>query len=214
MIRFINLGGLLILASLCFIISGSAVPSSQYGSVLDGEVDFGIDLDSLKEGDIVMRRGRSWLSHTIASFTTNGVSHCGLVVREGEDWIVIHSISGRISEIDGVRADKLDTFMREAVPGSLWHASPRHSLDGAAVAREGRKMLERGAAFDMDFDMDDPHKIYCSELVRNAYLGSGSPDLFTYTNTGGKKFISLKTFFDPKWFEFQKISDSRDWRAK
>lgn len=198
------------MASLYFFISGSALPSSQYGSFLDGEVDFGIDFESLKEGDIVMRRGRSWLSHTIASFSTNGVSHCGLLVREGEDWIVIHSISGRISEIDGVRSDKLEEFMREAVPGSLWHARPKISLDEEAVAREGRKMLQRSAPFDMEFDMDKPDKIYCSELIRNAYLDSGSPDLFTYTNRAGKKFISLKTFFDPRWFDAKKISDSRE----
>ena len=201
---------MLILASLCFFISGSAVPSSQYGSVLDVEAVFGIDYNSLKEGDIVLRRGRSWLSHTIAGFSSNGVSHCGLLVREGEEWMVIHSISGRISEIDGVRADKLDNFMREAVPGTLWHASPKFSLDTHETANEGRKMLERGAPFDIDFNLEDDSKIYCSELVRNAYLDSGSPDFFQYTRTGGKKFISLKSFFDPKWFEVKKISDSRE----
>ena len=99
-----------------------------------------------------------------------------------------------------MRADKLTPSCARSAAVAT---GPRHSLDGAAVAREGRKMLSE-LAFDMDFDMDDPTKSI-ARVGSQCLLGSAARSL--HIPIQAAKIHQSEDLFDPKWFEFQKISD-------
>ena len=76
-------------------------------------------LDTLlfESGDIILRHGLSFVSDFIAkSFPgAHGMSHCGILVQDEGVWKVIHSISGQISGVDGIRIERAKSFMEKAL---------------------------------------------------------------------------------------------------
>lgn len=204
-VRTLLILSLIIVIGLCTIISGSSAPKGGTSGFAYGDVAGGsyIDSSKLEEGDVLLRRGRGFVSSLIAGASGASVSHCGIVVKDEGKWQVIHSISGHLSQIDGVRQEALELFLREAQPGTLFHAKPRFELDRQAVADICKEYRDRALGFDHMFDLDEMERLYCSELVRAAYLGAGAPDLFVYTRVAGKELIDMASFFDAKCFEIQ-----------
>lgn len=196
------LAGLAILAGPFFLIRGSAVINGEGLNPAEQTLRgmFSLSEANLEEGDVLLRRGQGFVSSLIAGFSAGGISHCGVVVRDGQDWQVIHSISGRVSDRDGIRADRVEDFVGQARAGSVHHLKPRLEVNRGAIARRCDYYLKRQAAFDHDFDLKEDNRLYCSELVRSAYLYAGMPDLFSYRSLAGKKIIDMRSFFDPQLF--------------
>lgn len=196
------LAGLSILAGPLLLIRGSTV---IYGEGLNSADQTmrgmsTVNEANLEEGDVLLRCGEGFVSSLIAEFSGCGVSHCGVVVRDGEGWQVIHSISGRISDRDGIRANSVEEFVSQARPGSIYHLKPRLEVNRGAIVRRCYYHLKLQAAFDHDFNLQEDNRLYCSELVRSAYLHGGMPDLFSYRSLAGKKILDMKSFFDPQLF--------------
>ncbi len=197
---------LLCLAGFVLMNSGSSVPSGGASLLRSQNPQAGsssVEIAALEEGDILLRRGRGFVSSAIASVSRHGVSHCGVVVKEDGRWLVVHSISGHISDQDGIRANTPEEFIQEALPGSLYHLKPRLRVDRAAIASRCKELLKQGAGFDHNFNLEDENKLYCSELIRCVYLHGGMPDRFSYSYPGGKKIIDMNSFFDPELFQIQ-----------
>lgn len=164
----------------------------------------GIDPDRFAPGDILLRRGSSLASAMIAKAFPDArqMSHCGILVRDDGEWKVIHSISGKIDDRDGVRMDPVADFLARAKPGMAFHIRPAFPVDRSRVEQSGLRYLNLGSPFDHDYDLRDSGKLYCSELIRAAYLDAGSEDVFHYIRLGGKDLVDIGSFFDPRLWEF------------
>ncbi len=112
-------------------------------------------------GDVVFQSlGRSKLGELIEGSTDSRFSHCGLVLKKGDDWFVIEAI-GPVREIalpdwiaqghGAFAAFRLRAEYEERIPAMI--ASARTFL---------------GRPYDHRFRFDD-EKIYCSELVFKAF---------------------------------------------
>ena len=119
-------------------------------------------------GDIVLRMGRGFVSHTICTILSDTVqfSHCGIVVRQNDSLYVVHSVSEELSEHDGVQATSLHHFVYESVPGSLAFVRYKTELDslGDLMRQKALYYLANPKPFDYDFDLNDSTAFFCSEL--------------------------------------------------
>jgi len=124
--------------------------------------------NKLEEGDIIIRKGNGPLSFHIMNATKEEYSHCGIIVKEGETWRVIHSMGGSVSkkEKDGLQIMDLDQFVSHAADSMLFicRATFQDSL-GVKLRDGAYEFLAEEAPFDHSFNLFTRDKIYCSELL-------------------------------------------------
>ena len=73
--------------------------------------------DSLRSGDIILRRSYGLVSDIIVMELddTLDVSHCGIIIKEPDSsYKVIHSLSKKVSDTDGVQICGLEQFMADS----------------------------------------------------------------------------------------------------
>ncbi len=204
--KAISINSLILLFILtCFMQDQSSVPRDGALAVSEQILDSFAHLDPARfeEGDLILRRGSS----TVSGFIARGLpgscemSHCGILTAHGDSWQVVHSISGKISDLDGIRIDSLQDFLRQAQPGKAIHIKPRFSIDRHAISENAHKYLRRRIPFDHDFDLEDSNRMYCSELIRQVYLDSGADDVFSYYQVGLRRLVSFAAFFDGQYWQ-------------
>jgi len=157
------------------------------------------DTLSIAEGDIILRRGNAFASTIIARFfgKSEGMSHCGIILQQGGQWQVIHTISGMISDDDGIRITPLKEFIAEAEAGRIAVKRYRLGYDPDLLRLHVLRFLERKIPFDHSFDLGDKSRFYCTELIRDAFVAAGSADFFHYGRFAGRPVLEFSTFFDP-----------------
>ena len=202
--RFLVILGLIVLmvGSSAPRVGASAFFPAEPGRANPEELDF----SKLETGDVILRKGRSFVSELITMGLGSEVSHCGVILQSEGNWKVLHIISGRISNDNCIRLDPLEDFISEGLPGSIYHVKPVKRPSSRLIERESLRLLQSKVSFDHDFDLGSDRELYCSELVRDIYLRSGSEDTFIYKTVGGKALIDLQSFFDKRYYSvYQKL---------
>ena len=151
----------------------------------------------LSSGDIIMRRGEGMLSTMIINGINDstGVSHCGVIVRDGDSINVIHCLSDEVSDVDGVQLCSLDDFVADGVRGTIAVVRCRYDSLGH-LASGARYYLTTGKEFDLQFDAKDTTRFFCSEMpVRILYDRVGIDII------GKERQYNFKMFFNPSYFD-------------
>lgn len=159
----------------------------------------------LQNGDIIMRKGEGFVSSVINDMFNTGykLSHCGLVLREGDKLSVIHTVSSELSNIDGVQVEDMDKFVRESVLNTLVVVRYKSdSLTRNRIADAARVYLKRQKHFDHRFDLADTSKFYCTELIHYSFIDVFHKDMFPERfQTDHPNFLSLNAFLDTTKFD-------------
>lgn len=119
----------------------------------------------MRAGDLLFRRGNGMWSELFAQTSPrNGFfSHVGLIVADGDGWIVLHNEADDTTGIGGVRADTVDHFL----DGAKGVALVRLALPAGTAARVAALAdtpTWRGIPFDSQFTLDDGGRaMYCTE---------------------------------------------------
>jgi hypothetical protein len=148
----------------------------------------------VRDGDVICRLGdRLWSRAFMdASPSDKRYSHMGVArVADGRA-TVIHA------EGDAVKEDALEDFLGAARAVGVYRAK---GLDGGLVSSAAADYL--GTPFDWRFDMDDPSRLYCTELLY-AVLGRLAPGLELATvsvGAQGKRVIPLEAVSASDHFE-------------
>lgn len=128
-----------------------------------------LDTSQFQEGDFVLRRGYGLVSTYIAKNYggKNQLSHVGIVVQRNSQLNVIHSISKQLSTKEGVIEESLATFISEAKNGKIFIYSP---LPGTPkqrqrIAATAKRLAKANIGFDMEFNLQDTTKLFCTELA-------------------------------------------------
>ena len=184
---------LLLMISMCCAFSCSKASESSEKIRIPAE---------LREGDLILRRGKSLFSMLITQYFPEAreMSHVGIVIKEEGVWRVVHSISGRLDSVDGIRIEDLEKFCGDAHEGDYHFVSADFEIDRVNAASRARYYLEKETPFDHSFDLDDDEAMYCSELIRTIYLQSGAEDIFSYAELSGIRLLDLASFFDPRYW--------------
>lgn len=198
---------------LCFVwqLPADGPPQSTGTPSAEKLGDIPLNTDTLQDGDLIVSSGKSFFSNELRQWNRRETkySHCGIIHRDTAGSIQVYHTSGGA---DGpgrhVRKDPLLLFVH---PGQI---------NGFAVFRYGLQAGERKAflsqlghyyqekaPFDLQFDLSDDTKLYCSELVyKSLVAASGKKELIPLSHAGGKDFVGVDDLylneFSTKIFEY------------
>lgn len=164
-------------------------------------------IELLQEGDIILRRGYGFFSDMIAkrlNDTIFDVTHSGILYKKNEKWFVIHSLSSDASDFDGMQEQSLDVFLRYSVPEKILVVRPKNTTptQRKQIAEQGKFYLSQKVPFDHFGVIDEPSKMYCTELIWQIL----DTDLQLVTlpknpNERKEVFYSMKGTYNPEYFD-------------
>ena len=155
--------------------------------------------NKLEEGDIIMRKGNGPLSFHIMNATKEEYSHCGIIVREEDEWKVIHSMGGGVSEEDddGLQMIELEQFVRNAADSMLFICRATFEDSIGTKIRDGAyQFLEEDAPFDHSFSLFTRDEIYCSELLFYVLRDATGENQMKIRKQHKSYILLFETFFD------------------
>ena len=122
----------------------------------------------IESGDLIFRRTQS-IEGNIAVFLRSGeYSHVGIISAEDQGIFVIHVVPSFPST---VRKDTLLEFISDSVAFAIYRVDT--SPERKKIATFFANSWVGNKYFDIDFDLKDDNKLYCTELVYNAYRKAG-----------------------------------------
>lgn len=147
-----------------------------------------------QEGDIVFQSlPKNKLVDAIEGVTESGASHCGIVGREKDKWVVYEAFRG------GVQTTPLYSYLfRGRDYGyAVYRFKPEYKKHIPETLRCARTYL--GKPYDIRYRMDDD-RIYCSELIYKAYFtaanGDALGDLVKFGTLNWQPYESAITYFE------------------
>ena len=186
----IEIGRGLICIGLLFVLAHCSSPTQTTGSCM-------YSTDSLRSGDIILRKSYGLISDIIVMNLndTLDVSHCGIIIKEpNSSYKVIHALSKKVSNADGVQLCGLEQFMADSKIETVRVFRFLSDSQGKITA-QALRYLKQKTPFDETFDATDSTALYCSELpvqsIRNAYKVDVS---------SGEKMLKFSVFLQPDFF--------------
>ena len=159
------------------------------------------EVELLQDGDIILRKGYGIVSENIVAYLNEEypVSHCGIIVKSNKgNYFVIHSVSGRLSEEDGMQICRLQDFCKGSIPNSII-VSRLKVDDHSCLSKSAKQYLLDKVPFDSGFNLDDQSKIYCSELLWKILLDDYGINIYPVNKKPQNRLF--KPFCDPTWFD-------------
>jgi len=128
------------------------------------------EIDSLRDGDIILRHGYGLVSDGIVETLNSDIdiSHCAILTKDtNNQFLIIHSVSQSLSDYDGVQSQDLKSFIKDSKENSVIVVRYRFKPgdDSSMIGKKAKFYLAKKVPFDMDFDLKDSSKIYCAELL-------------------------------------------------
>ncbi len=152
----------------------------------------------LKDGDLVLRTGRDFISLALRQFSlvNKTYSHCGLVrVEKGRVWIY-HAIGGEDNPQATLRRESFAEF-----------CNPKYNLGFgifryALTKKEKRKVdsltglyFRKKVPFDMQFDLKTDSSFYCAEFVYKVLEQATGKDYLPVTTIGQFRYVAIDNLF-------------------
>lgn len=122
----------------------------------------------LKNGDLVLRRGRSIESFAVVyAKSENEYSHIGITVFENGKPFIIHIIPDSPSV---VRKDTPEDFLSQKNASRYCVLRPKlNEEELVKVTESAKQFFEKHISFDDNYNLTDDAAMYCSELVLKAF---------------------------------------------
>lgn len=127
----------------------------------------------LKDGDLVVRRGRDMISYTIRQFnrTDHFYSHAGIVFYDNKKPYIYHIYPNDKDTGSQFFKDSLRVFADPFKNDG--YGIYRYNLDSVELQKLKTNILlvfNNKIRFDMKFDQRTDDEMYCSEMIRKALL--------------------------------------------
>jgi len=137
-------------------------------------------ITEMQDGDLVFRRGKSLSSYAV--FMTDAhsnFSHVGMIVHENGCPFIIHAVPDESKGPEYVKKELPKDFFsfKRCSSGALYRVRCDTKTKEKA-AETAHNFYEKAIEFDHAFDLSDQEKLYCTELVYNAFFEAG----FNLTN--------------------------------
>jgi uncharacterized protein YycO len=157
--------GIYVLGIFCLIYAKQRIydPHHKF-SVAKAEVNL-LKEKEIQDGDLIFQSSISGQSKAIQLATHSKYSHCGIIYKEGKDYIVFEAVQP-------VKKTPLDKWIARGDDGHyvikrLKNSEEVLTLDVIKKMKEISKSFE-GKNYDLCFEWID-NKIYCSELIWKIY---------------------------------------------
>ncbi len=152
--------------------------------------------DSLKSGDIILRKSYGLVSDIIVRQLndTVDISHCGILIKNGNNFIVIHSLDKSVSDADGIQSCSLEYFWVDSRPETV--KVMRFNKDTSnRIAKMAEYYLKKKVKFDKEINLNDTNAFYCSELPYHIINKE-----FNIKIASSDKLLKFSAFFNREYF--------------
>lgn len=138
---------------------------------------YSINENILKDGDVIFRRGTSFVSNMVLlADNSSPYSHTGIIRIINDSIYVIHAVPAEtLTENDEVKIEPLNCFLfrDRATKIAVYRLMNDDTLTAASAANNALYYARINTPFDPDFNLADDSKLYCTELVWKCYLNAG-----------------------------------------
>lgn len=162
------------------LLAASLVPASPASTLYESRLEVSVQFDesAIQTGDLVFRRGRSWLSRAVVEADpASSFSHVGLAVVEEGRVTVVHATPGDRETEAGVVAEPLLSYLSasSATSAAVFRVGDAAlAAQAAGMARDwARQSVPFDGAFEAGVEDSADEALYCTELVWKAYLRAG-----------------------------------------
>lgn len=165
------------------------------------------EISELCEGDIILRHGYGLVSDLIVESLQESLdlSHCAILAKDSTgQFIVIHSVSSTVSDVDGVQWQYLQPFIKDSKENSVVvvRFKGKTEVERKKIADRAHYYLDRKIPFDNSFDIYDTTEYYCNELIWHIFKDEFSVDLYKDKYAKGKyDYMKFDTFLDSTKFD-------------
>lgn len=130
-----------------------------------------------QSGDIIFRRGKSLISQIVLTADEeSSFSHAGLIERSGDSLFVIHIIPNDPQDGgDLVRRESLQSFLRSdhASLAAVYRLQKDDQQYAQKATTTAKQYFAQHIKFDRLLDLETLDKLYCTELIWQAYNETG-----------------------------------------
>lgn len=160
-IFFITTGILILISGFTIILFLSFI---QRGNINSDKINFSF----LRNGDLILRRGRSVESFAVYALDKNrDYSHIGIVVIENGSPFIIHVVPDKP---DLVRKESPAVFLSDKNASHFKIIRSDFQPERLkAVAETALSFYKKQLIFDNKYDLSTDDKLYCSELIMKAF---------------------------------------------
>jgi hypothetical protein len=135
--------------------------------------NFKINNSILKNGDLVLRCGRSTESYAVYLADNNNTefTHIGIISIENHIPYVIHAVPWKINT---VKKEPLNNFINHKVAST--YAIYRTNYNSTIlknVVNQANLFYQKKYTFDNEYDLTTNTKLYCTELILKAFRNAG-----------------------------------------
>ena len=141
---------------------------------------------SFREGDVIFQQSTGELPDVIAAVTQSPITHCGMILLEGDEIMVIEAA-------DGVEKTPLVQWIRRGKDEKFALLRPEKIPAGGITKAVSHANKFIGRPYDLQYEMTD-EKIYCSELVYKAYRRGAGVRLGKLQKLGDLKYQGHEGF--------------------
>ncbi|MDD3320134.1 MAG: YiiX/YebB-like N1pC/P60 family cysteine hydrolase [Paludibacter sp.] len=156
------------------------------------------DTSKLKSGDIILRKGFGLISEivVIKLKDTLDISHCGIIHIDNTGKInVIHSLSKKVSDFDGVQTCTLKYFMEDSKTESVRILRFRNDSN-SIIIKKALYYLRHQTPFDEKFDEKDTTAFFCSEFPIHIIKSGFNIDISNGASIPKFSLFLNKDYFD------------------
>jgi len=163
------------------------------------------EYNKIQDGDIILRHGYGLVSDLIVEQLKEkyDLSHCAIICKTDTGFVVIHSVSSSLSNVDGVQSQDLKTFVEESHFNSVVviRYKPKINKPASAISVKAKYYLAKQIPFDNAFDINDSSQFYCTELLWKVILNEFHDDILAGKNNARKDHLRFDTFLDTTRFD-------------
>lgn len=159
----------------------------------------GFDESIIKEGDLILRDGKGFISELLKECNAQdkSFSHAGVATIENGQVFVIHAIGGEGNVSNKMLKDPLELFCWDKQCFAFGVAE-LNLPDSARTAflSEVKHYYETGMEFDTDFDLSTDDRMYCSEMIyKSICVATNDKNFIPLTHVNGKPFVGVDNLY-------------------
>lgn len=176
-----------------FIVIISLITLSYYNFSYKNEAREILKCENLKNGDLILRCGRSTASFAVYLADTKAeFSHIGIISVENNIHYVIHAVP---CNDNFIKKEKLIDFINPNAASSyaVYRANCNPSIL-KKVVKQAQIFYNNKYIFDNNYDLTTNTKLYCTELVLKAFKNGGL-DLHLNTKKLNLALVSFPILF-------------------
>lgn len=158
----------------------------------------------LQTGDIILRRGYGFVSTMISKMMSEDydVTHLGVVIKQNDNLKIAHALSSSVSNQDGLRLQAIDSFVHNSHDKTILVTRLKNidTIKQSKIVKQIDYYYKKQLPFDHSFNYKDTTEHYCSELIWRIYEHNLKILQVADSITDQQKYNTLKTFYDPNYF--------------